>query len=178
MERVTDPADSRRCTGQTDAGQCWNVAEAGDDRCRAHHGKDGGRSKRIYLLHKAQYDRRLTELSDHEQLTSLREEIGLTRMLIEERMNLVNDPNDFLSAFGPIQQALLTVEKLTKSLHQMEQSLGNLLSKSAVVKLGQSLSQIIVEELRDVANYEQVVDAINERMLTAIAELQNTDDGL
>ena len=97
-------------------------------------------------------------------------------MLIEERMNLISNENDFLSAFGPVQQALLTVEKLTKSLHQMEQSLGNLLNKSAVVKLGQSLSKIIVEELRDVPGYEAVVDRINERMLVSIAELQNSND--
>ena len=176
MEQVSDPADSRRCTGQTDYGQCWNVSEEGDHRCRAHRGKKSGRSKRVYLLHKAQYEKRLTELSSDDQLISLREEIALIRMLIEERMNLIGNENDFLSAFGPVQQALLTVEKLTKSLHQMEQSLGNLLSKSAIVKLGQSLSQIIVEELRDVPGYEEVVDRINERMLVSIAELQNPDE--
>jgi hypothetical protein len=68
------------------------------------------------------------------------------------------------------------VERLVKTLHSMEQQLGNLLNKSAVIKLGQSLAQIIVEELRDVDGYELLVDRINERMLVAIAELQNTDE--
>lgn len=178
MERVSDPADPRRCVGQTQSGQCRNFAEQGDDRCRAHAGVENPGEKRMYLLHKAQHQKRLTELSSSSQLTSLREEIGILRMLIEERLNLVKTDNDLLSAFGPLQQSFVTVERLVKTLHSMEQDLGLLLNKSAVVKLGQSLSQIIVEELRDVPGYEQLVDRINERMLVAIAELQNTDDAV
>jgi hypothetical protein len=129
MERVTDPADPRRCEGQTASGQCMNVAENGDKRCIAHAGRDDGREKRVYLLHKAEHRKRLAELSDHAQLTSLREEIGLIRMLIEERMRLIQNDNDLLSAFGPLQQSFLVVERLVKTLHTMEQQLGNLLNK-------------------------------------------------
>ena len=176
MQRVTDPADPRRCHGSCPDGQCQNVSEPGSEFCRAHQGKDTGEQKRIYLLHKSQFRDRLTKLSEHDNLKSLREEIAIVRMLIEERLNLVRDENDLISAFGPIQQAFLTVERLMKTLHQMEQSLGSLLSKQAVIKLGQSISSVIIDELKDIDGYEEIVDRINERLVSLIAEAQNEDE--
>ena len=120
--------------------------------------------KRLYLLTKAQHRTRLAQLSEHEQIKSLRDEIALARMLIEERFNKVKDDSDLISAFGPINTALLTVERLVKSAHTIEQNLGTLLSKPTVLALGQSLSRIIVEELEGIENYEAIVDRINRRI--------------
>jgi hypothetical protein len=97
-------------------------------------------------------------------------------MFLEERVNLIRTDSDLLSNFGAVQQATLTIERLTKTLHQMEQSLGSLLSKTTVMKLGQSISSVIVEELRDVPGYEQIVDRINDRIATAIMSAQNETD--
>jgi hypothetical protein len=176
MQHVTDLADPRRCQGSSPTGQCRNVAEPGCDFCRAHQGADTGEEKRIYLLHKSQYRDRLTKLSSHDNLKSLREEIAIVRMLIEEKLNLVRNEADFISSFGPIQQALLTVEKLMKTFHAMEQSLGSLLSKTAIVRLGQSISSIIIDELKEVPDFEAIVDRINSRILEAIVNMQNVDE--
>jgi hypothetical protein len=97
-------------------------------------------------------------------------------MFLEERVNLIRTEGDLLSNFGAVQQATLTIERLTKTLHQMEQSLGSLLSKTTVMKLGQSISSIIVEELRNVPGYEQIVDRINDRIAAAIVSAQNEKD--
>ena len=176
MHRVEDPADPLRCKGSAADGQCQNQAEPGSDFCKAHRGKDSGAAKRMYLLHKAQWNHRLAELSEHDNLKSLREEIAIVRMLLQERLNLIRNEGDLLSNFGPVQQATLTIERLTKTLFQMEQGLGSLLSKTTVMKLGQSISSIIVEELRDVPGYEQIVDRINDRIATAIMGAQNEKD--
>lgn len=176
MHRVVDPADPLRCKGSAADGQCLNQAEPGSEFCKAHHGKDSGAAKRTYLLHKAKWRDRLAELSEHDNLKSLREEIAIVRMFLEERIGLIRNDNDLLSAFSAVQQATLTIERLTKTLHQMEQSLGSLLSKTTVMKLGQSISSIIVEELRDVPGYEGIVDRINDRIATAIVSAQNEED--
>ena len=171
MKRVKDPADPNRCQGAAPDGQCWNRAEPGSDRCRVHGGRDkeAEQDKRLYLLTKAQHRMRLAQLSEHEQIKSLRDEIALARMLIEERFNRIKNDSDLLAAFGPINTALLTVERLVKSAHAIEQNLGSLLSKPSVLALGQSISRIIVEELEGVENYEAIVDRINHRIVETIA---------
>ena len=117
---------------------------------------------------------RLAQLSEHEQIKSLRDEIALARMLIEERFNKVKNDSDLISAFGPINTALLTVERLVKSAHSIEQNLGALLSKPTVLALGQSISQVIVEELEGVDDYEAIVDRINQRIVEAIVAAGTT----
>ena len=176
MDRVKDPADPKRCTGAVAEGQCWSVAEPGCDRCRVHGGRDkeAVEDKRLYLLTKAQHRMRLAQLSEHEQIKSLRDEIALARMLIEERFNKVKNDSDLISAFGPINTALLTVERLVKSAHSIEQNLGALLSKPTVLALGQSISQVIVEELEGVDDYEAIVDRINHRIVEAIVAAGTT----
>ena len=86
MKRVKDPTDPNRCQGAAPDGQCWNRAEPGSDRCRVHGGwdKQAEQDKRLYLLTKAQHRMRLAQLSEHEHIKSLRDEIALARILIAD----------------------------------------------------------------------------------------------
>ena len=70
--------------------------------------------------------------------------------------------------------ALLRVARLVKSAHSIEQNLGALLSKPTVLALGQSISQIIVEELEGIDDYEAIVDRINHRIVEAIVTAGST----
>ena len=76
---VTDPADPRRCKFSYPHEQCWREAEAGCDFCLVHGGKSKAEAEDTRLYHLAEVDnrRRLAELSSHERIKSLREEIGL-----------------------------------------------------------------------------------------------------
>lgn len=177
MHRVKDPADPRRCKGAAQDGQCMNEAEHGSDYCRAHSGVSTAEEegRRIYHLAQARYRTRLAQLSEHEEVKSLREEIALNRMLIEQRFNLIKNETDLLAACGQLNQMLLTVERLVKSAHQIEQNLGVLLSKPTVLRLGQQLCEIIVEELVGADRYEERVDRICERLIQAIAAAHNPE---
>jgi hypothetical protein len=177
--RVTDLDDPIRCQRSTGKGQCPCEAQPGSDFCAAHE-RSSQRAdkmeKRLYLLSRAADRARLAELSEHESIKSLREEISLLRMLIERRFEAIRDDNDLQIAFAPLASAFQTVERLVKSCHQIEENLGSLLSKSTLLKLGQSLSTIIVEELENVAGYEEIADRINERLIQVIAEAVNVEE--
>lgn len=176
MPLVQDLADPNRCKGASRDGQCRNVAAHGSDYCEeAHRGKstDQAERKRMYLLAKAADRARLTELSGHEEVKSLREEIGLARMLIEQRFNLVKTDLDLLNACGPLNTLLLTVDRLVKSAHSMEQSLGLLLDKSSVLQLSLILCQIVIEELEGIEDYQLIVDRITERFAETIGAANN-----
>lgn len=170
MERVTDLADPNRCKVTVNGNnQCFHVAVPGENYCELHSHKPAGAAERdIYYLTKARHRHRLTQLRDHEEIKSLREEIALTRILIEERWNQATSDADLLLACPMLNQLLLTLERLIKSSHQIEQNLGTLLSKSAVVTLGQSLVQLLIEELKQVPNYEEVIDRITDKLFNTI----------
>lgn len=172
---VSDPADPRRCKASAGDSQCRDVAAPGADYCLCHQGVDqtNAQSTRLYLLAKADSQRRLLQLADHEEIRSLREEIAIIRMLIEGRMNLIKNDNDLLIQSGAINSLVLTIERLVKSAHTIEQNLGILLSKSAVISLGQTICKIIVEELDGIERYEEIVDSIMTRISTSIASAKD-----
>lgn len=180
MQRVTDPADPRRCQGNFPDSQCWNFAEHGSDYCAGHGGVSTAliEEQRMYNLVEVQHRQSLTKFADHDAIKSLREEIGLVRLLIERRLNLVKNDTDLMAACGPVNTMLLTVERLVKSAHSLEQSLGSLLSKQTVARLGQALCQIVVEELEGIENYEAIIDRISERVVSTISKANNNESQL
>ena len=92
--------------------------------------------------------RRLAELSGHEQIKSLREEIGLVRMLIEKHLNAAQGNLELLTSCGSSNQLIVTLTKLVKECHALEQSCGELLSKQTVYRLAQTMCEIVMEELQ------------------------------
>jgi hypothetical protein len=178
MNRVTDPDDPNRCQGAAPDGQCMNEQEPGTPYCKVHGGRPetaATEEKKLYLLTEARYRTRLAQFAEHEQVKSLREEIALARMLIERRFDLIRNDNDLLNACGPINTMLLTVERLVKSAHTIEQNLGSLLSKPTVLKLGQEMVAIIIDELEGIDDYEAIVDRITARLVDTIAKASNPE---
>jgi len=175
VDRVTDLADPRRCKAGTHAGQCQCVAPEESDFCVFHQGVERapGRNLRQYLLLKAADQTRLAQFAEHEEVKSLRDEIALTRMLIERRWNLAQTDAELVASCGSLNQLLITVERLVKSAHTIEQSLGALLARQSVLRLGQQICQIIVDRLEGIPNYEQLVDAI---ILDIVETIQHADN--
>ena len=177
MRRVTDPADPRRCKFSYAHEQCWHEAESGCSYCAAH----GGRSKanveetRLYNLVEVDNRRRLAELSGHEQIKSLREEIGLVRMLIEKHLNAAQGNVELLASCGSLNQLIVTLTKLVKECHALEQSCGELLSKQTVYRLAQTMCEIVMEELQGIEGYEEIIDRIADRLFPAITKTQNNE---
>jgi hypothetical protein len=163
-----------RCQAIVRNGQCGRDAQPGSKYCYSHNGGNDlveANNKRLYNLHKA--NARLATLSEHEDLKSLRDEISIARILIEDRFNLIKDESDLLSACGTLNSLLLTVERLVQSAHKLELNLGSLLAKPTLLALGNELVAIIIDELKDIPDYENVVNKISERVITVIAKASN-----
>ena len=73
--------------------------------------------------------RRLAELSGHEQIKSLREEIGSGSAVDRKTLNAAKGDLELLASCGSINQLIVTLTKLVKECHALEQSCGELLSK-------------------------------------------------
>ena len=176
MERVTDLADPNRCKAAAPDGQCQNKAEYGSEYCRAHGGVNlkEVEDKRGYLLAKVDERTRLAKLSDGlEPVKELRDLISLQHMLIERRYNSINSEGELLAACGPLNQMLLTMERLINSTHRIETNLGELLQRHAVMALAKEMVRIVIDELADIEDYEIIVDRITQRLIDTIRNASN-----
>ena len=178
MKRVTDPADPNRCKGAAPTGQCMNVAESGSEHCRAHGGRDLTEQTQMkgYLLAKAQEQTRLTNLSEGlEPVKELRDAIALLHMMIEQRWNLIMTDGDLLQACGPLNQMLQNMERLVSSCHKIEQNLGQLLAKQAILALAKRMVEVMIEELEGIDDYEATIDRITTRLFDTVRGAGNTE---
>jgi hypothetical protein len=173
-----DPADPRRCQAIVHSGQCAQRAIEGYDFCDSHC-KRSDRKERLrhYLLSNPELQTRLNRQAAVEEVRSLREEIHLARVMVETRLELVeeNDRGDMLAAFSTVNTYLQTIEKLVSSCHRMEVSLGTLLSKASIFALGKEVVEIVIDEIQHIEGHEVIVDKISERIVTVIAEQQNPE---
>lgn len=176
MERV-HPDDPNRCEGHAGGEQCHYRVAPGDKLCVACGGKDqlALESKRQYLLSNVESRTRLAQFAESDTIKSLRDEIALARVLTEKRFNLIKTDADLLTACGPLNTLLLTIERLVKTCHSTEQSLGVLLSRATILNLAQQMCQIVIEELQDVPGFESVVERISDRLVGIVMKANNDD---
>jgi hypothetical protein len=162
MPRVTDLADPRRCKGSGPSGQCLNASEDGSEYCVCHRGVDRGPARRMrkYQLATADDQGLLDRYATDDELKSLREEIALTRVMIQNILRSATTDIEKTNAYSRINTHLLTLERLMKTCHALEQSLGQLVCKSDLLLLGKQLYQIVIDRLVGLPNYEELVDAI------------------
>jgi hypothetical protein len=124
----------------------------------------------VFKLEDADDAVRVANLCKHDRLKSLTEDIYLAIVMVERRANMVKTKEDFISACSDMSTGLRTLEKLIKSAHDIEQTLGNLLNPDAIRRLGQAVSEILVDELESagVPDHELVVDRIMERVANGL----------
>lgn len=166
MERV-EPDDPRRCQGVIPSqGQCPIKAEDGSDFCIVHGGpgaRAAAKNKRQkqYLLHR--WNKRKDDFSDHSELKNLHEEIGILRMLIEQRLNGCLTELDLMAAAGPLADLIMKVEKLISSSTRMEEKLGLMLDQQQAMQLIDEIINIISDHV-DESTLAEIADQIVERM--------------
>lgn len=182
VQKVTDPADPNRCQSNAGGGdQCWNEALPESQYCHRHdHGRDLAERKHVrgYLLAQADDRTRLATVSDHlEPVKALRDSIALLTIMIEKRWNLVKDDGDLLQACGPLNTMLQNMERLVTSCHKIEQNLGLLLARQAIMSLAKQMVEVIIDELEGIEDYEAIIDRITARLIDLIGGAANQTPG-
>lgn len=169
LHRVEFPDDPKRCKGVGAHGQCPYEAMPGFEYC-ARHGNNTEMRKqemeemRNYRL--AKWQARLNQFADHPKVKTLREEIGILRMLLEETMNRCNDADDLFLLSNKISELVSKVERVVISCHKLEQSSGQVLDKTAVLSFAAQVVEIISNHVNDVA----VIDMITNDILNTLQE--------
>jgi len=172
-------ADSpNRCQAVTPKGQCLGAAAEGSKFCMMHGGNKAGEAKaaaglRNYRL--TRFNARLQQLGDSGEIKSLRDEIAILRMIMEERLNQCRDTMDLIYQSGPISDLVLKIEKVVTSCHKLELSAGSLLDKQAIMQFGSEMISLISATIKDEVQLAQISEAIYATIARTIDPSDSTE---
>lgn len=174
-ERVEED-DPRRCQHIGSQGQCRIKAVDGSSYCPAHGGNKAyqaaeKRELRNYRLNK--FKERLGELGNSNEILSLKDEISILRMLVEEKMNACSDNTDLILMAGPLSDLMMKIERVVTSCQRLDSRLGNLLDKGRVIHLAQAMVQIISDEIDD----PEILEKISNKILKLLQNEGNPKNG-
>lgn len=167
-QRVEDD-DPKRCQGVTNKGQCQFKATEGAKFCNMHGGLDSTRERKaIRNFRLTQWQDRINEAADSQEVKSLREEIGIIRLLIEETVNRCKDSTELILYSAKISDLVMKSERLVASCHKLEERTGALLDKTAVLHLATMMVDIVGRNIDDAA----LLDRISNEFILAVANHQ------
>lgn len=163
VDKCASSDDPNRCQAAGKIGQCSNLRIEGSKYCMMHGGAIvAGREKkeavRNYQLGK--WQARVEKHADSEIVKSLREEIGILRIMLETRFEQCEDAQDLLLQSGPISELVLKVEKLVTSCDKLEGRMGNLLDKQAILNFASQIIDVIANNIDDEAIINKIADEI------------------
>lgn len=178
FSRVPYPEHPNRCQSVNSVGQCLNLAVILPDgsygtNCLAHNGNmQINRAKvnglRNYNLSK--WQARVEQFGSSSDVKSLRDEIGILRLLMEERLNRCQDAQDLILQSAPIADLVMKIEKVVASCHKLEGSMGQLLDKQAILQFAQQVIAIIGAAL---VGQEEKIDQIASEIVKVISPEQD-----
>lgn len=165
--KIDHEADVNRCLGLQNGSQCPFKAVPGHEYCERHAGvivkqqikEADNRNYRLTL-----WRARVNEFADHPKIKTLNEEIGITRLLLEETLNRCHDGMDLMVHSTKIMDIITRIQKLVAECHRLEEKSGLLIDKSTVLNLSGSIIQIIGDHVRD----DNIIDAISSKILELI----------
>jgi hypothetical protein len=152
FRRITDEDDPERCQGNDAHGQCKMKRIEGSKYCIRHGGYAvAGQKKKAELrnLKLTKFKARLVELGNSSDLMSLRDEIAILRITLEETVNQCEGEADLLMYTPQIAQLVKNIGDLVKNCHSIESKTGHLLSKDVLSHFAGQVIDIIVKHVAD-----------------------------
>lgn len=177
LEKVAsnDPNRCQAIIGQ--GGQCEYRAEPNSQYCIRHGGNKGNfaaEKRRLHDYRLQQWQQRLNEFAASEVATSLRGEVGILRVMLEETMNMCKNPTDLHLYSSRIQDLVMKIDKVVNSVAKLDMRSGNLLDKSGCLILAGQIVEIIGKYITD----PKQIDAISEELIDLVARLAGKETEL
>lgn len=155
--------DPNRCQGMAGAGQCKFKAMDGSQYCPMHGGVPAQLAqakKDVRNLLITRYHSELKRLGDSDHIMSLRDEIGLLRMMMERILNNCRGDADLLIYSSQLADLTMKVSKVVTDCHKIEERTGNLLSREVLGAFALSVIELINEHVSDPDAKRLIADGI------------------
>lgn len=178
-EKVIDEADPDRCEGVSSMGiggsQCLFKRVQPSKFCPRHGGNHAlvaQTREKVRNYHLTKWRARVNEFADNPEVKSLREEIGIIRMMIEAIVEKCEDTNDLILYSGKLQELIGQAQKLVEGCHKLEERTGVLLDKQSILVFCDSAVKIIAEFVED----PDALDTIALRLVDVVAKIGGLND--
>lgn len=152
IKRIKEDDDPNRCQNVGSRGQCYNLAVEGGKFCLVHGGNKTIQAQKAKELRNYRLTRnkvRLIELGNSSGIKSLRDEIAILRMLLEEKFNAITNTNEMILESGAISDLVLKIEKIVTSCQRLEEKTGTMLDKAQVMAVADQLIDIVTKHVPD-----------------------------
>lgn len=171
MTIVVEPDDPSRCQGMMSSGQCTLQALPGATFCKLHNSvvKRTEANNNIRNLNVAVWQTRINQLADSPQAKSLREEIGVLRLLLEAVLNNCRDHSELIAMSNKISDLVSRIEKVVGSCHTLEKASGQLLDKNAALQLATAIISIV----GDICSNPDEVATIADKIVEEVAKIKS-----
>lgn len=146
MRRATNPDE--QCTEMYKFGRCPYKAHDHSTKCMMHGGmieEIQYNDKEIFKYRASKWEAKINHFADNEGAKSLRQEIGVSRMILEEILLKCKDSTDLLLYSTKIVNLIGSIEKLVLSCTKLEDRLGIVLDKTTILNLAEQIGQILAE---------------------------------
>lgn len=155
--------DPNRCQAVGKFEQCPYAAVEGETLCYRHNyahiaSVQAATNLRNYRLGK--WQERINEFADNEKVKSLREEIGIARIMLEEIILRCKDSSDLILFTPRISELIVKIEKLVVSCHRLEEKTGILMDKAGAIQLAGSIVEIVSKFVIDPDDRDKIADQI------------------
>jgi hypothetical protein len=161
--------DPRRCQSQDQTGQqCPFRAVDGCTVCPKHGANSQVAAQERQKLHDYRLQKwqlRMDDFAASERITSLRGEIGILRMTLEETLNMCHESSDLLLYSHRIQDLTMKIDKLVNSLAKVEMKAGNLLDKSQALILASQIVELVGQYITDPKDIDSISDGLIELVI-------------
>lgn len=161
-----------RCEHSGTRGQCPHQSVDMSPYCSRH--SDPNDQIKGYRLASPELSKRLGhDITDEDALLTVKGEIILLRILIEERLNLATSKAEKEAAFSAVVPALNSVNKLVESLVKLGRTTNQVLGKDTIQSLGESIVEILINELNDIPDSDDLIDRIAMKIAEAVVGAEN-----
>lgn len=176
FERMSRPDDPERCQSLGGQGQCPFKGVLLEDGTRGKHcprhnpnfaaqKKQQTEAKGLYFA--AMWKDQIKDQATHVNVKSLREEIGVLRIMVDSNLKRCSDENELMMRGSTISELITKIQVLVLSCHKVEKDLGVLLDKNQAVRLATEMVEIVSRYVDDA----DIMDALKDDLLNAVDKI-------
>jgi hypothetical protein len=171
FKRVSREDHPDRCGAVGPKGQCQFYRTPNGTMCIKHGGTAQEKAHKREDLEQyrlGKYKARVADFATNPKVLTLRDEIGITRMLLETKLNRWSEADDLIAHSGVILQNITAIQKLVTDCKKLESQMGMLLDRAAIQKLCDGILNVMVRYL-DEDQMREVADLVMGEIAAATA---------
>jgi hypothetical protein len=161
--KITSDDDPRRCQRSTAYGQCRHVRVEGSEFCQMHVAGNASalRAEMARQYNVTRWKAKLDHFAGHSEVKSLREEIGVLRLLMETALNKCESDMDLLLYSNHISGMAMKIKEAVMAAQKLESAMGMLLDRAATMQLTGEIVEIIGRYVSDEELIRNIITDIN-----------------